>query len=251
MKNNKPIYLIPKWDKKNAVWYFIQRNYYLFHIIEFFRSHRFKIFITLLIILVLSILYASVGVPAGGTKVIAENTQEVEIIIPTAVSDNDISDTDTTELEPITKPTEKKEKEKPIEYYDIPLDKDLQKHIFELCEKHNIDPAIVISIIKTESNFNSSAIGDSGDSLGLMQIQPRWHQERMSSLGCDDLLDPYQNVTVGVDILKDLFSTGNSIEWVLMAYNGGYGYAYDNINQGIVSYYAFSVLSTSKSLMRG
>ena len=250
MKNNKPIYLIPKWDKKERHMVFIQRNYYLFHIIEFFRSHRFKIFITLLIILVLSILYASVGVPAGETETSTKTIQEVKIVTPAAVIDNDIPNTVSSKPKKAVKPTEEKEVET-IKYYDVPLNEDLQEHIFELCEEHDIDPAIVISIIETESNYTASAIGDSGDSLGLMQIQPRWHQERMSSLGCTDLLDPYQNVTVGIDILNDLFSTGNSIEWVLMAYNGGYGYAYDNVDQGITSYYASAVLSNSKELTRG
>lgn len=133
-------------------------------------------------------------------------------------------------------------------YYDVPLSEDLQDHIFELCEIHNIDPALVIAVIRRESNYKASAIGDKGNSLGLMQIQPRWHQERMDRLNCPDLLDPYQNVTVGIDILSDLFDSGKSVEWVLMAYNGGRAYANRNWNAGVVSTYANKVLNIRDNL---
>lgn len=127
-------------------------------------------------------------------------------------------------------------------YYDIPLDEDLQDYIFELCEKHGIDPALVFAMIKKESSFKVKAVGDNGNSLGLMQIQPRWHRERMDRLNCPDLLDPYQNVTVGIDILSDLLAKDKPIEWVLMAYNGGKAYANRNLKAGTISYYAKKVL---------
>ena len=135
-------------------------------------------------------------------------------------------------------------------YFDVPLDKDLQDHIFTTCEELGVDPALVVSIIKKESNYILDAVGDKGRSLGLMQIQPRWQKERMARFGCDDLLDPYQNITIGVDILRELIDTGNSLEWVLMAYNGGQAYANKYISQGIVSSYAKTVIDNSNSLVR-
>lgn len=136
--------------------------------------------------------------------------------------------------------------EEEIEYYDVPLSEDLQDYIIELCEDRNIDPTVIFAMIKQESTFNADAVGDGGNSLGLMQIQPRWHSERMEKLGCDDLLDPYQNVTVGIDILNDLLESGGSLEWALMAYNGGNAYADSNASQGILSAYAASVISNSE-----
>lgn len=141
------------------------------------------------------------------------------------------------------------ESEEPkTKYYDVPLSEDLQDYIFELCETHNIDPALVIAMIKRESGYKASAVGDKGNSLGLMQIQPRWHKERMGRLNCPDLLDPYQNVTVGIDILTELFAKGKSIEWVLMAYNGGNAYANRNTKAGVVSAYASKVLDIRDNL---
>lgn len=133
-------------------------------------------------------------------------------------------------------------------YYDVPLDEGLQSFIFQLCEERNIEPSMVIAVIQRESQFNSQAIGDNGKSLGLMQIQPRWHQGRMEKLGCTDLLNPYQNVEVGIDYLDELMSYGYSIEWVLMAYNGGPSHAHSKMAEGVVTDYAATVLSNSDIL---
>lgn len=106
--------------------------------------------------------------------------------------------------------------------YNVPLDAELQAHIVSTCEWYHIDPPIVFAVIWKESNFSASAVGDSGDSLGLMQIQEKWHRERMERLGCDDLTDPFQNVTVGIDILANhLYRYEGEPERALMAYNAG------------------------------
>lgn len=141
-------------------------------------------------------------------------------------------------------------KEEKPRFFDVPLDEDLQTYIFELSEDIGIDPAIVIAIIEKESNYDASAVGDHGRSLGLMQIQFRWHTARMAELGCDDLLDARQNVCVGIDILADLLEEGESIEWVLMAYNGGHAYADRLAGEGRVSEYAAEVLKMAEELER-
>lgn len=145
---------------------------------------------------------------------------------------------------------EKVDNEKSGIYFDIPLDQDVQNHIFSLCEERKIDPAIIMAMIKRESNYTASIIGDNGNSYGLMQIQPKWHKDRMDSLNCPNLLNPYQNVTVGIDILGDLIESGNGIEWALMAYNGGASYANKKVAKGELSDYATTVLNTSKTLVR-
>lgn len=133
-----------------------------------------------------------------------------------------------------------------VEHWDIPLDAGLQRHIFAVCENYGIKPGIIIAMIERESGFDVDAIGDSGNSLGLMQIQPRWNYERMERLGCYDLLDPYQNITVGVDVLAEYLSnSGGSLEWALMAYNGGPSYANNKVAAGVVSDYAATVIMRS------
>lgn len=112
-------------------------------------------------------------------------------------------------------------------YFDCPLSHELQDFIADLCEDHHIDPAIVIAMIDKESSYNSDAKGDKGKSLGLMQIQPRWHSERMERLSCGNLLDPYHNVTVGIDFLGELVRKyDGNMNMALMAYNAGASGAY-------------------------
>ena len=132
--------------------------------------------------------------------------------------------------------------------YDVPLDKELQLYIYNLCEEYGVDPAIVISIIEIESGYNAAAIGDDGDSIGLMQIQPKWWSERMTELGATDLLNPYHNVTIGIDILADKLSEDQGVEWALMAYNGGVQYANEMTASGQVSDYAITIMAEAYKL---
>ena len=150
----------------------------------------------------------------------------------------------TTEIEPQepTSETFQTAPEEQITLYDIPLATDLQLHIISTAEAYGIDPAIIFAIAYRESTFNASIIGDNGNSLGLMQVQPYWHGERMERLGCTDLLDPFQNVTVAVDYLADLLGWyGGDMAKALTAYNRGH-YA------GTVTEYATAVLAIAEEL---
>ena len=103
-----------------------------------------------------------------------------------------------------------------IEFYPVPMDHDLQAHIIRTCNHYGVDAVIVFAMIQRESNFDAAAIGDDGTSVGLMQIQEKWHSDRMAKLGVTDLLDPYQNVTVGIDFLAELLR-----QYPLTYYNSG------------------------------
>lgn len=139
----------------------------------------------------------------------------------------------------------------PMARYPVPLDDDLQYFIIQLCEDHHIQPSIIFAMIDRESDFDADLVGDDGEAFGLMQIQPRWHYERMDELDCHDLLDPYKNVTVGIDYLAELLDYGNGLEWALMAYNGGPTYAYEKAALGIVTDYAQEVIENSEILAEG
>ncbi len=138
-------------------------------------------------------------------------------------------------------------------YYDVPLDEELQLFIVRECEKHHIDAAIIMAMIERESEFKADAIGDNGHSHGLMQIQERFHLERMERLGVVDLLDPYQNVQVGIDYLAELLERYGDIEKALVAYNAGPTGAYNNwFSRGVYSSdYSRAVLESSQTITRG
>ena len=140
---------------------------------------------------------------------------------------------------------------KPTPVYDVPLNEDLQIYIIKQCNKHNIDPAVVIAMIWRESNYSADAVGDNGNSVGLMQIQERHHSERMTKLGCTNLYNPYDNVTVGIDILSGLITKyDGNVEMALIAYNAGPTGAHRNwFSQGIyTNKYSQAVLKKSQEL---
>ena len=114
------------------------------------------------------------------------------------------------------------EPEPEIDIYPVDLDADLQRYIIETCEEYTINPSIIIAMCFYESSFNADAIGDNGKGMGLMGINPRWCWPEMEKLNCPDMRDPYQNVTVGIDIFAQKLSKydGNP-EMALMSYNAG------------------------------
>lgn len=173
-----------------------------------------------------------------------ETTYEPTTIATTAETTEAV--TEPTETEPpvteVTEPTETVETEPPITLYNVPLSEDLQLHIIETAEAHGIDPEIVFAMAYVESSFKTDCVGDSGDSLGLMQVQPYWHSGRMQRLGCTDLLDPFQNVTVAVDYLSEMLNRHDGdIAKALVSYNQG---SY----KGTITSYAKAVLATAEEV---
>lgn len=118
-------------------------------------------------------------------------------------------------------------------------------YIHDICEKYQVDEYLIRSVVRKESNYNPDVIGDSGRSIGLMQIQPKWHSKRAASLGVTDLKDPYNNILVGVDYLSELLALYEP-ELALMVYNGGPSYASKMHSRGMVSNYAREVLAVAK-----
>lgn len=141
-----------------------------------------------------------------------------------------------------TEPPDTEETQPPVILYDVPLDADLQLHIISEAEAHGIDPAIIFAMAFEESTYRTDAVGDGGDSYGLLQVQPYWHYDRMIRLGCTDLLDPFQNVTVAVDYLAEKLNVhGGDMAKALTAYNKGHF-------PGYVTQYAQSVMATAEEL---
>ena len=107
--------------------------------------------------------------------------------------------------------------------YPVPLDQNLQAHVLRICEEREIDPCIIFAQIAIESNFKADAMGDNGRSFGLMQIWQDCHLDRMERLGVTNLLDPYQNVTVGIDLMSELLGWGKGLDYALSYYSGSSG----------------------------
>lgn len=124
-------------------------------------------------------------------------------------------------------------------------------HVEHIAKQYNLDPSLIRSVIEHESNFKVEALGDSGKSFGLMQIQKRWHLARMERLGVTDLMDPYSNILVGVDYLAELINTQKDLDLALMVYNMGPNKASSLYNAGKISRYATSIQERARVLRTG
>mgnify|MGYP000823856211 CR=1 FL=1 len=121
----------------------------------------------------------------------------------------------------------------------VPLDAQTQSAIFELCGSDPDTFCAIMAIARTESHFDTDAVGDNGVSIGMMQINTRWHTGRMEALGVTDLTDPVQCAAVALDYLREL-SEGYGFGWITdhslyMAYNMGPGNARIAIDSGTAS----------------
>lgn len=121
-------------------------------------------------------------------------------------------------------------------YTNIPLSARFQKYIDGKCKSYGISTNVVMGCIRTESNFQTQIMGDNGKAYGLMQVQKQWHKARMKKVGATNLLDPYDNVAVGIDYLAELYKIYNG-NWhkALMAYNGGHAYCKRRVRAGLVN----------------
>lgn len=146
------------------------------------------------------------------------------------------------------------EAEPEIDIYPVNLDADLQRYIIETCEEYMINPSIIIAMCFYESSFNADAIGDNGECMGLMGINPRWCWPEMEKLNCPDMRDPYQNVTVGIDIFaQKLAKYDGNTEMALMSYNAGDAGAHRLwFDKGIYSTtYSSNIINMSLALDNG
>lgn len=114
-------------------------------------------------------------------------------------------------------------------------------------ERYCVCSELLQSIIIQESMGKHDA--ENNGCVGLMQINERFHKERMERLAVTDLTDEFSNILVGADYLMELASKYGDVGLTLAIYHGESD-AIENDRNGIVSNYAKEILERSEFLER-
>ena len=92
-----------------------------------------------------------------------------------------------------------------------------RQQVEQAARDSKIDAALIYAIIHAESAYRPAAVSRKG-AIGLMQVMP----QTAARYGTVNLLDPGQNISVGVKYLRTLGEIFNGdLKLVLAAYNAG------------------------------
>lgn len=90
--------------------------------------------------------------------------------------------------------------------------------VYAQSQKHGIDPLLILSTIRQESRFKVQAKSSHG-AKGLMQVMPRWHQDKIAGR---NIFNIETNIEVGTQILVDcLDKNKQQVSKALNCYSGG------------------------------
>lgn len=96
---------------------------------------------------------------------------------------------------------------------DVPLTEELQETVWDACQEHNVEYALVLGLIEVESTFRTDAVSCVG-CYGLMQLNPQYFPADLT---------PAENIQYGVAFLAEkLDQYASNIGAALTAYNAGH-----------------------------
>jgi soluble lytic murein transglycosylase len=114
----------------------------------------------------------------------------------------------------------------PLAYWRILYPEPYWETIKAESARNNLNPYLVASLIRQESEFNPSAVSYA-NAYGLMQLLPSVgkalaHEEGMTHFQTFQLLDPETNIKLGTRYLRQMLDHfGGVQEYALAAYNAG------------------------------
>jgi soluble lytic murein transglycosylase-like protein len=93
---------------------------------------------------------------------------------------------------------------------------------YRVGREFSVDPLLILAVMAIESRYNPVAESSMG-AKGLMQIIPRYHQEKLMEHGGEHaLLDPEVNIHVGARILREYMRRFGATEAALQKYAGAF-----------------------------
>ncbi|NLI89947.1 MAG: lytic transglycosylase domain-containing protein [Epulopiscium sp.] len=106
-----------------------------------------------------------------------------------------------------------------------------KEEVLASSQQYNVDPLLIYSIIRAESDFDSNAVSNRG-AKGLMQIMDKtgeWAASEISlaEFSKDQLFDPAINIRIGCWYIAKLINQyDGDVATALAAYNAGTGNVY-------------------------
>lgn len=101
----------------------------------------------------------------------------------------------------------------------LPNDETFSRYINEAAKQHDLDPYLIKSVIKVESDFDPTVSSSKG-AQGLMQLIP----STAKLVGCKNSFDPRQNILGGANYLRMMLNRFDGrVDFALAAYNAGPG----------------------------
>lgn len=115
---------------------------------------------------------------------------------------------------------------------------DYSEYVEKYAKEYNVDPLLIYSIIKAESNFDDEAVSGKG-ATGLMQLMDNTAKEiatneSLEYVSNESLFDPETNIKLGVKYFADLIAIFKNEAVALAAYNAGMGTVQGWIDKGTI-----------------
>ncbi|HSU14041.1 transglycosylase SLT domain-containing protein [Longimicrobium sp.] len=108
-------------------------------------------------------------------------------------------------------------------YGEMGLSRELAENIYDLALQENIEPDVAFGLVRTESEFKTSATSHVG-AIGLTQLMPATARGMRKGVTISDLRDPQVNLSIGFKFLRELLDHYKGDKrMALVAYNRGPG----------------------------
>jgi len=124
----------------------------------------------------------------------------------------------------------------PRSYWEALFPKPYWAELKRYSSDNALDPYLVASLIRQESEFNPNAVSKK-DAVGLMQLLPKVgrgvaRQEKLKHFSTQQLFTPSVNMQLGTRYFRSMVDKFGAFEYALAAYNAGSDRVEDWMSQG-------------------